>query len=489
MYNKQARLGRNDICQCGSGKKYKKCCLLNEVTTIEIIDNEWKKLRQMEGTLIDNDLSHFLEQNIPATEAWEAAISCFADKNDWSDEQFALLIDQAFLPWFFFNWIPSTSKPKKNKDKFSKSNKPIALQYLERYSNSISSFKRQVIEEMCESHYSFYQILDAVPGLSIKFKDIFLQTEHMVKERSASNMVKKGDIIYTRIITINKTSICSGMVPFVIPASNYGYLLEQCDALKEIMGGKLTVASLNILETYMRGMCFNIISKQLNSQTHIQNTDGEDFEFCSVSFELAVSPREAFDGLMPLTLDQDAEYFLSDAQMTKDGKLKKVEFPWQKAGNNKHKNWSNTVLGTVIIENDNLTIEVNSRVRAEKAIQLVGKYLGNGAAYKKTTVQSIEEARRQTLKKKPGEKEDNFMELPEIQEELKEMIKSHWETWFDTPLPMLNDMTPKKAAKTKKGKELLEALLLSYEGDSSEQNNGFLIAPVAELRKKLGLYD
>lgn len=29
-YHRSQRLGRNDPCPCGSGKKYKKCCLDNE---------------------------------------------------------------------------------------------------------------------------------------------------------------------------------------------------------------------------------------------------------------------------------------------------------------------------------------------------------------------------------------------------------------------------------------------------------------------------
>ena len=42
------KVGRNDPCPCGSGKKYKKCCLAKESS---VADLTWQKMRQTEGSL------------------------------------------------------------------------------------------------------------------------------------------------------------------------------------------------------------------------------------------------------------------------------------------------------------------------------------------------------------------------------------------------------------------------------------------------------
>lgn len=42
-------IGRNDACHCGSGKKYKKCCM-NKVTSIEAIRHA--DLEKMQGELM-----------------------------------------------------------------------------------------------------------------------------------------------------------------------------------------------------------------------------------------------------------------------------------------------------------------------------------------------------------------------------------------------------------------------------------------------------
>jgi hypothetical protein len=37
---KQPKIGRNDLCPCGSGKKYKHCCLLRKEQTRDRLLNE-----------------------------------------------------------------------------------------------------------------------------------------------------------------------------------------------------------------------------------------------------------------------------------------------------------------------------------------------------------------------------------------------------------------------------------------------------------------
>ena len=46
-------VGRNDLCPCGSGKKYKKCCMKNE-KVVEIGQLKLNRFFQLKMQLVEN---------------------------------------------------------------------------------------------------------------------------------------------------------------------------------------------------------------------------------------------------------------------------------------------------------------------------------------------------------------------------------------------------------------------------------------------------
>ena len=65
------KIGRNDPCPCGSGKKYKKCCFAREVAPVASLN--WQKMRRTEGELIPVLLKHAGQSYGPeaVVEAWD----------------------------------------------------------------------------------------------------------------------------------------------------------------------------------------------------------------------------------------------------------------------------------------------------------------------------------------------------------------------------------------------------------------------------------
>jgi predicted metal-binding transcription factor (methanogenesis marker protein 9) len=60
------KVGRNDPCPCGSGKKYKKCCIAKDAVV------EIRKVREERFFQLKNELSEeiyqFLERSLPFSE-------------------------------------------------------------------------------------------------------------------------------------------------------------------------------------------------------------------------------------------------------------------------------------------------------------------------------------------------------------------------------------------------------------------------------------
>ena len=76
------KIGRNDLCSCGSGKKYKKYCMTEEefsTTNVTTIDFKWNQLRQLEGAIIDQHLLPYVTQKLPNNVIECALEDCFPE--------------------------------------------------------------------------------------------------------------------------------------------------------------------------------------------------------------------------------------------------------------------------------------------------------------------------------------------------------------------------------------------------------------------------
>ncbi len=105
------------------------------------------------------------------------------------------------------------------------------------------------------------------------------------------------------------------------------------------------------------------------------------------------------------------------------------------------------------------------------------------------SIETIEQKMKDSpnVKSIKNKDERNLMELPEVQEHIKTMVKTHWESWFDEPIPALKDKTPRESATTEEGRERLEALLLEYAYRNLENSSNPFNADISYLKKELGL--
>ena len=114
--------GRNTERPCGSGKKYKKCCLKLSVVPVDLA---WRRLRHLERSLMDQHLIPYVMDLLPQ----EIINTAMAERlpNDLPKEILqGQLLTNLFMYWFIFNWIPESNF---NLEDFLP-NLPIAVQYL-----------------------------------------------------------------------------------------------------------------------------------------------------------------------------------------------------------------------------------------------------------------------------------------------------------------------------------------------------------------------
>ena len=102
--NWQMKPGRNDPCPCGSGKKYKHCCLnAGSVPAAAPADLSWRRLRALLDGFATEMLRFTAEAygSLALHEAWDE----FTGYDDLEFDPNTPLM-QLFMPWFFHCWAP-----------------------------------------------------------------------------------------------------------------------------------------------------------------------------------------------------------------------------------------------------------------------------------------------------------------------------------------------------------------------------------------------
>jgi hypothetical protein len=489
-----AKIGRNDPCVCGSGKKYKNCCINNKFAQSEFAepyakDPEWLKIRGTEAEMVAKVL--------------EFAVSTYGDVFEDAWEEFTLWgefeVDDIhrqtiFLPWMAFNWAPEDHP----EDSTEPGSPPLGLQYLFEKVVALDPYQRAFIQEACAQPYSFFVITDVTVGKTLGIRDIFLERTFTVKESAASKMLKRGDIVFSRIVELEGQAIMLGMAPVLLPPPCHRKILDFRDVFKKNLcaaGFKFDQPSLLECDPELRGLYFELADMLLNPpMPQLQNTDGDPLTFVKLYYKLNSTPREAFDALQSLSLREFHDGSLDDAVFDAHGNLIEASLVWQKLGNKKQKHWDNTVLGNLTINGGLLTAEVNSEKRAETIKSEIEKRLKNGATFLKAEYEDVESKLEDTESQSDSpeaeeqrREREEFQSRPEIQALVRKQMEAHWEAWYSQKIPALNNKTPLQAARTKSGRERLEALFSEFERRNELASDPHLRVDIAAMRKKLGL--
>jgi len=153
-----------------------------------------------------------------------------------------------------------------------------------------------------------------------------------------------------------------------------------------------------------------------------------------------------------------------------------------------HKDWDNTVLGTLRLEGGRLVVDVNSARRAERVRREIAKRLtGTAVLIDSNVIDPAEALAKRQHERASGTRDHEPDETPpELRAIEKDLARRHWEKWLETRVPALGNKTPRQAMRTTAGRERLEALLAQFERDA-EGSQGSASADVDFIRSELGL--
>lgn len=466
-------IGRNDPCPCGSGQKYKKCCLIK--SSPDPSDFKKKRWSLISRGLVDKLLKHI--EAVYGPEAIEAAWDEFHLYNN--EEGFDAHSRELplFMPWFFYQWSPLD-------DELEGCPEVVPALSLLNSGRGLSTDEKNYLQACLEGNFSFFEILEVNPGKSMLGMDLLRDQQFLVIEKSATQVARAKHIFFGMVIVLEDISILEACSSVLIPPGLKGEILDLRKTYQRQLKHKLVDfhegPDIEVLEVYQ-----SIHEHLVNPPKPIfTNTDGHILIPHKLTFTLD-NPLEAFEALHSLCVNATREELLQDAKFASDGLLVSIEFPWLKKGNKKNKSWDTTILGQLAIKGNELVVEVNSKERSRKFKMEIKKRLPDAHKLKSTVLTPVESVIKNAA---PIKSNDDLMKNPEVIKKMEDMMKAHWDRWIYEKLPALNGKSPVEAMKTKKGKESLEILLNQFEREFEDRPMiGQTVETIKDVRKRLGL--
>jgi hypothetical protein len=477
--------GRNQLCPCGSGKKFKHCCLRAEPAAAETPQQTLHRRVRAAIKNLTEDLLRFVDK-YPGRECFAEAWAKFSPEEDAAFDPKSPHMP-VFIPWFFHQWSPAAESTRF--PELASRGATVSGEFLARRRRNLDPLLVRYLEACQAAAFSFHEVAQVEPGRGFLLRDLILERERFVSEISGSQSARRGDIVFAQVVEIDGLSLLDGFGQVVIEPGDKPAIIELRKAMREETELR-DAALLKAWDIELIGLYLDFAERRLNPQLpKLQNTDGEALVLHKLVFSIAhaQAAAAAFDAAQ---LGEDGSIVSDGERRATDGKLLEAEWTWMRAGNAMHKNWDNTTLARLELKGGQLRVEVNSVERAARARSLVERLLGANAEFrvsKPESSESVLERARQSPKPAKRSEDEELMQLPEVREKLREMLLGHYTGWLDTELPILGKRTPRQAVRDTDGREAVEALIAQMERDAQKKTPPLDLGITQMLRRELGL--
>jgi SEC-C motif-containing protein len=431
-------LGRNDPCFCGSGKKYKHCCLQKEETQAT---NDW-------SGAVPRALRWLMAKYPEALrETLDDGFFGSLNENDYNQlqhhESFQGIRVNA-LEWLL---AEGTITVKGNERRVSE-------MLLGPRGPLFSAPERQYLERLAAAPLRLYEVVGVTPGKCMSLKDMLLPERQpvLVREKTGSESVAKFDLIAARIVPADDHHVLSGAL-YSIPRDGglelIGELRKELDGLaldspeaKEIVSG---IISNYWLKLFLTPFQMPVIVDQITGERIVFITDHYRVRDWT-ALEQALSREADVDG-------------------------------------SRNDGWSRVFTGKDGVQRRSVAVNLSERSDRIEVFYRTQRYADQGRPWFEAiagrTVEfvsrEISDPKETAMNKRPreGSPASGRVQLPTpevMTEEIEKRIHQLYADWADQPLAALGNRTPREAIKTPEGLERVKYLLHTYERSEARQS-------------------
>lgn len=435
-------IGRNALCPCGSGRKYKKCCL--------------------------NRVSASAQLYLPAERSSAIAkLNRFADRSEYDE------LDEIACDLFWGDWLSDEPEERVEElmqmdtvenayrswficDFDSGDGRTLLDKFLESEARSLSSGESRYLEAVRESHLRLYETLEVKPEEGFVLRDLWDDRRLFVRERAGTRQIVAWDLIVARVVPGGDGGEpVFEAAPYLFRASNKDDLLKILRrthrAFQKQFPDKGLVEFFKTMGVLFHQFWLDRVA--LPPPPTFLTRDGQPIIFAKVIFDLLDREKAA-----------KALAEREDMADNEDG-----SYTWLVPDGDEHRS-----LGTLVFENEKAVFEAISRERAEKARDELPGICGVALRFRAISYEDVDQALKRAPKRTKRKEPD--IPIEEQQRIIGAFQDKHYRAWPDTPLPAFGNRTPRHAAKLKTMRPKVIALLKDFEAMSERQRRAGEIA-------------
>jgi hypothetical protein len=424
-------VGRNDPCPCGSGRKYKRCCLLaasvptGAYTAAERQSaqaalgrfgwrHEFDELRARAERLFWDGTADLLGGRIPAEIAEQGEV-------------------------FFQDWFTTDFRPP--------GGRTLIEAFLERESGRLRPGETRYLSRARLTHLRPYEIVSVRPDEGLDLLDLWARKPIRVRERLATRQLVQWDVLAARVMLGEAGVPVLDGTPYLYPARARDPIVKELRRLHRRFRDEVRGDDVEFLKQF--GSFFFLWWLEhavLPSRPEIRTAEGDELVFAKVVFD--VRDPEALGRALAGHPDLDGQ---------DDG-----SYAWFEPGGTPE---FRRGLGAFVLEGRRAVLETTSRARAERGRAFLESLAGDAVRYRATSLESVEQA----LARRPSRAAREADQIPpEVEAEvIQGFYERHYRGWVDAPLPALRGKTPREAAGSKAGRPKVVALLKDLESHAA----------------------
>ncbi len=451
-----AKAGRNAQCPCGSARKYKHCCHLEE----ERLARQARDDSRVGRAIADWSAREFGDELARAFEEFHP------EGRRIEERDFAL-----FLTWF-------------NSDRELPGGGTPAERYLARPDLGLS--EREVAARIAATRLGLHRVRGVVPGRSVELEDILTGASILAESQTVSHEVVRWDLVLCRVMPGESASSLWGPV-LVYASDEEPELLAELERLADVHGFAREPAGL--------AEVFRVASRELlrfappsrSVEPSLFTAEGDPLVAARAAWRLA-DPEAAFDVLdaPPQLLwvgeseDGTGECFQLTADRAELLARRPPLPPNALYFESSYAGFPDRLgVGTFVLAGCELRFDAISEARLERAINLVRHLLAGNAELLEREIAPLDLDQPAHVEALAPDEADVLAG---------DFLDRYLRRWLDEPLARLDGSTPRAAASIPKLRGELEFLLCAIENRAEHARRAGAAWPdVAWLRDELDL--
>lgn len=427
------KIGRNDPCPCGSGKKYKKCCL--EKAAIPVVLTP-PLFSEADRASVLNKLRVFADQPDQVEDVAEASFDYWGDHlydRDEDEQRRVLDLPQAEVMRTAWLWFDAELPDKRT----------VTDRFLAAEGGSLATGERAFLNQARETYQGLYEVeaVDLDEGFTLR--DLSTEERIRVHERTATHCVARWDLIVARLMARPDGSRVLEAGLLQLSPRDAEMLLPQWQKAGRTFQARFPrgsrVAALKKLGHLLSRWWLTLVA--FRPLPTIVTPEGDLLMFTKVVFD--VLDQEQLLGLLT---------HMEGVQQVTAG-----VFDWYELTPAFRR-----TLGTIRVTDERLILETTSEARAQRGRQWLEGLAPQALRYRVTSTEDMKQTMTRAESRHRADAPNSLP--PDVEAELLHTYyEDHYRAWVDQPVPALDNLTPRQAAGDRRRRPKLIGLLKEFE--------------------------